>query len=106
MIVNARKEAGIINPETGRYLELDVYLPALKLGFEYQVCPLSLRSAASCSKRLLYLQERHHYLKDTSYSNTSLEGVQKRDRLKQELASKNGITLIIVPCWWDNQVER
>lgn len=37
IISNARKEAGIVNPETGQYLELDVYLPTLNLGLEYQV---------------------------------------------------------------------
>ena len=47
MLFNARKEAGILNPGTGRFLELDVYLPSLNLGFEYQVrllmcCMLSL----------------------------------------------------------------
>jgi len=36
-IVNARKEAGILIPETKELLELDLYLPSLKLAFEYQV---------------------------------------------------------------------
>ena len=37
--INARKEAEIINPDTMAYLEIDVFLPSLNLGFEYQVPP-------------------------------------------------------------------
>lgn len=37
MKVNARKEANLINPATGDYLELDIYLPSLQLAFEYNV---------------------------------------------------------------------
>jgi len=37
IIINARKEAALVHPETGEYLELDVYLPSLKLAFEFQV---------------------------------------------------------------------
>jgi len=36
-IVNARKEAGILIPETKELVELDLYLPSIKLAFEYQV---------------------------------------------------------------------
>ena len=35
--MNVRKEAGLMNPETGEYFELDLYLPSLNLAFEYQV---------------------------------------------------------------------
>lgn len=37
MKVNVRKEAQLVNPATGDYLELDAYLPSLNLAFEYQV---------------------------------------------------------------------
>ena len=38
MYFNARKSAGLkLNGEVTYYLELDVWIPELKLGFEYQV---------------------------------------------------------------------
>lgn len=37
MLVNARKEADLINPATNTPLELDLFLPSLHLAFEHQV---------------------------------------------------------------------
>ena len=37
MVVNARKEADLLNPETNSFYELDLYLPTLHLAFEFQV---------------------------------------------------------------------
>ena len=45
MIVNARKEADLIHPETLQHMELDIFFPALRLAFEYQVCSPLLRVA-------------------------------------------------------------
>ena len=85
MIINARKEAGLINPETGHYVELDVFIPSLHLAFEYQ--------------------ERHHYVSSESVIKP-LEEVQQRDKMKEDLAKSHGITLITVPCWWDATTQR
>jgi len=42
MKVNTRAEAGLLDPDTGEYFELDIYLPSLQLAFEYQVQMLSI----------------------------------------------------------------
>jgi len=56
LIVNARKEAGIINPSTGHFMELDVYLPAFNLAFEYQVYFYSILSFIL--RKYIYLNRR------------------------------------------------
>jgi len=35
-----------------------------------------------------------------------LQEIQNIDQLKRKLVREKGITLIIVPCWWDKQLER
>jgi len=37
VIINARKEAGLLNPDSNENMEVDIYLPSLNLGFEYHV---------------------------------------------------------------------
>ena len=54
----------------------------------------------------LLMKERQHYTRDNIFSIIPLAEQQGRDKMKQELTSKNGITLVIVPCWWDRQLER
>ena len=85
MTTNARKEAGLVNPETGDYLELDIFLPSLNLAFEYQ--------------------ERHHYL-NTGKGYQPLETVLDRDLQKTRLAREQGITLVRIPFWWDGRIDR
>ena len=37
MKINARKEAGILNPNTNNFMELDIFLPDFHLALEFQV---------------------------------------------------------------------
>jgi len=39
MKINVRKEAGLIDPETDDYMELDIFLPSFNLALECQVFP-------------------------------------------------------------------
>eukprot|EP00026_Physarum_polycephalum_P003145 Phypoly_transcript_03154.p1 GENE.Phypoly_transcript_03154~~Phypoly_transcript_03154.p1 ORF type:complete len:822 (-),score=127.19 Phypoly_transcript_03154:90-2411(-) len=80
---NLRARHGIVG-DAGVSLELDVYLPDYKLGFEYQ--------------------DPHHFF-NSSYGAYTLSEYKRRDKVKQEQAEKLGITLINVPFWWDWNVE-
>ena len=51
------------------------------------------------------LQEMHHYT-HTEYSFNTLEAIHRRDAMKKEQALSKGITLIIIPCWWDRTRSR
>jgi hypothetical protein len=122
--LNARKEAGLLNEESGSFLELDIYIPSLKIAFEYQVdwffacvSPLllilvffspMLTFALLCLCLLLFffsLQDPHHYI-SAGYTNEPLESWKARDEKKHTLAKAQGITIISVPCWWDGKEER
>eukprot|EP00026_Physarum_polycephalum_P002670 Phypoly_transcript_02678.p1 GENE.Phypoly_transcript_02678~~Phypoly_transcript_02678.p1 ORF type:complete len:822 (+),score=110.18 Phypoly_transcript_02678:190-2655(+) len=76
---NVRKEASIVNPETSRFVELDVWIPDLSIGFEFQ--------------------DAHHY-STTWYYQSSLSVAKERDNAKAEIAHLQGITFIQIPCWW------
>ena len=109
MLVNARKEADLVHPETNQHLELDIFLPSLNLAFEYQVCFISifvhlyyvLNSTNNNNKK----KDKSHYVNVGAYSR-SVDHIQSMDKLKQQLAQEKGITVIPIPCWWDGTKSR
>jgi hypothetical protein len=68
---------------SGAIVELDIYLPQIKLAFEYQ-------------------GEQHFY--DIHFLGSKWSQ-QQRDNEKKQLCIENGITLIEVPYWWDFEKE-
>lgn len=46
------------------------------------------------------MQEKHHYVStELTYGASGI--LKRKDDVKEELAFQRGITLVIVPCWWD-----
>ena len=104
MQVNARKEAQLLNPETGDYLELDIWLPSLNLAFEYQV--FTSPPPPQIPPRLMKIvQEKHHY-SSTEYTYQPLQSYQQKDEAKRKLAAEKGLSLVTVPFWWNGNLER
>ncbi len=63
----------LVNPSTYKAMEVDVFIPSLSLGFEYQ--------------------GRQHY-EETGFRLLSLKKQRNRDEIKKTLCSKRGITCI------------
>eukprot|EP00026_Physarum_polycephalum_P003805 Phypoly_transcript_03820.p1 GENE.Phypoly_transcript_03820~~Phypoly_transcript_03820.p1 ORF type:complete len:752 (+),score=55.45 Phypoly_transcript_03820:18-2273(+) len=61
-------------------LEIDIFLPSLRVGFEYQ--------------------DPHHYFHSV-FGKETLDSYRARDEKKKQLAAERGIVLINVPFWWD-----
>lgn len=66
-----------------RSLELDVYVPALEFGIEYN--------------------GEHHYHDIPFFGG--LELYQRRDSEKRQLCVQKGIKLVTIPYWWDNTIQ-
>ena len=69
--------------ESGRSMELDIFLPKEKLAFEYQ-------------------GEQHYH---DIYSLGSGWNQKERDKEKRILCKEKEITLIEIPYWWDKQIS-
>jgi len=63
-------------------MELDVYIPSERIAFEYQ--------------------GKHHYEEDPFHRALK---ISNRDSEKLETCRRNGITLVLIPYWWDLKKE-
>lgn len=71
---------------THQKMQLDVWIPNRKLGFEYQ-------------------GEHHYYQLNKAYGPGFEQLELARDRVKAELCRQHGIALVLVPYWWDRTLE-
>lgn len=76
---------------TGKSMELDIYSPTLKLAFEYHGEQHYQQMESGTNFSFVHLLEAQF--------NTAM--VRERDQEKRAACSKEGITLIEVPYWWD-----
>jgi len=70
---------------TGRAVELDVFIPSLKIAFEYH--------------------GSQHYYNSLRDSEISMNERKQLDDEKRRLCQANDITLIELPFWWNHQKE-
>eukprot|EP00026_Physarum_polycephalum_P002518 Phypoly_transcript_02525.p1 GENE.Phypoly_transcript_02525~~Phypoly_transcript_02525.p1 ORF type:complete len:833 (+),score=92.99 Phypoly_transcript_02525:54-2552(+) len=85
VLTDVRKQATITNPITGYPLELDIWLPEIKLCFEFQ--------------------DPYHYLLSAWDSHLSYGEVNQKDMHKREVMYGRHETFIVIPCWWDAQPQ-
>eukprot|EP01114_Cavostelium_apophysatum_P000432 TRINITY_DN10397_c0_g1_i2.p1 TRINITY_DN10397_c0_g1~~TRINITY_DN10397_c0_g1_i2.p1 ORF type:complete len:506 (+),score=124.86 TRINITY_DN10397_c0_g1_i2:145-1662(+) len=71
------------DPESNKTYELDIFIPSLKLAFEYQGV--------------------QHYVSSDRFGDHKTH--QRRDAQKKDICDKNGIILIEIPYWWDKSLE-
>eukprot|EP01027_Heterolobosea_sp_BB2_P018850 GEZU01026495.1.p1 GENE.GEZU01026495.1~~GEZU01026495.1.p1 ORF type:complete len:840 (+),score=185.05 GEZU01026495.1:594-3113(+) len=67
-------------------MQLDVFIPSLRLAFEYN-------------------GEQHYRDLHAFGSGGGVSNAQERDQQKIEACQRAGITLVIVPYWWDRTAE-
>lgn len=70
-----------------RRVELDVWIPQHQIGIEYQ-------------------GQQHYFSLDNAFGSNGPSGLYwERDLKKQSLCQLHGITLILIPYWWDGDKE-
>eukprot|EP01114_Cavostelium_apophysatum_P017612 TRINITY_DN5282_c0_g1_i1.p1 TRINITY_DN5282_c0_g1~~TRINITY_DN5282_c0_g1_i1.p1 ORF type:complete len:181 (-),score=39.36 TRINITY_DN5282_c0_g1_i1:163-705(-) len=74
---------GFLFERTGKAMQLDVFVPSMRLAFEYQ--------------------GRQHYADSPLLGEVG--PIRIKDTEKKELCERNGITLIQVPYWWNGSKD-
>jgi len=80
---NSRKES-LFKYRSGYYMELDIWLPKHDLCFEFQ--------------------DMHHYA-STWYNHQPRTQIEQKDTIKTSAVHSEGLTLLVIPCWWDAGYE-
>ena len=65
-------------------IQFDIFLPRIKVAFEYQGA--------------------HHYSENPQFGGF-LELYQQRDKEKIEIAKRENIKLLLIPYWWDGEIN-
>ena len=71
----------LLTNDGSKPLDFDIFIPSLNLAFEYQGL--------------------QHYTAVRSLNAHRHAQAQARDQIKLELCRKEGITLVVIPYWWD-----
>jgi hypothetical protein len=80
-VILDHRRPDMIRPRTQQRMEFDIFIEEFNLAFEYQ-------------------GEQHYQM---HYLYGSPEEQQIRDNEKREACEKTGVTLIIIPFWWDQK---
>mmetsp|Transcript_10344 Transcript_10344/g.42068 ORF Transcript_10344/g.42068 Transcript_10344/m.42068 type:complete len:475 (+) Transcript_10344:14-1438(+) len=78
-VIEDYREEFLRSKASGSALELDLFVPSLKMALEYN--------------------GEHHYEEIPFFG--PLESIQRRDREKRELCDRAGVSLVVIPYWWD-----
>lgn len=82
----------LINPKTGKPMEIDVFHPGLKIGVEYN--------------GIQHYEFPNRFHEDTAEGRKAFEEGLARDQLKAKLCADHGINLIDIPHYVDTCIMR